>query len=40
MCDSSSFIYLLFIALSFDIATLIFLYCNVSSWRVLGLSAH
>jgi len=40
MCDSLSFIYLLFIVLSFDIATLIFLYCNVNSWRILRLSAH
>jgi len=29
--------YLLF---SFDIATFICLYCNVSSWQILRLSAH
>jgi len=40
MCDSSSFIYLLFIVLSLDIATLLFLYCNVNSWRILSLSVH
>jgi len=32
--------YLLFIVLSFDIAILIVLYCNVSSWRILRLSAY
>jgi len=40
VCDSSLFIYLLFIVLSFDIAILIVLYCNVSSWRILRLSAY